>query len=125
MQGSTGEDMNYQNVKDKLDILERQYDFINDSITENLKVYDEILNEDKDTHDKIKRNLDDIKTIFVNDLEKFDEAVEIAIKYNEALYTRLEKDSYYLRDDQENLRRKMLRMEKRISDMEEQIGNGL
>lgn len=125
MQGSTGEDMNYQNVKDKLDILERQYDFINDSITENLKVYDEILNEDKDTHDKIKRNLDDIKTIFVNDLDKFDEAVEIAIKYNEALYTRLEKDSYYLRDDQENLRRKMLRMEKRISDMEEQIGNGL
>ena len=28
--------------------------------------------EDRDTHEKIKRNLDDIKTIFVNDLNKFE-----------------------------------------------------
>jgi hypothetical protein len=34
----------------------------------------------------------------------------------------LEKDVYYLRDDQEMLRRKMMNMEKRITDMEEQIG---
>ena len=42
--------------------------------------------------------------------------------YNEALYGRLEKDVYYLRDDQESLRQKMQLMEKRITDMEEQIG---
>ena len=52
-------------------------------------MYDEIVSEDKDTHDKIKRNLDDIKVIFVNDLDKFEETVDMAIKYNEALYGRL------------------------------------
>ena len=34
----------------------------------------------------------------------------MSIKYNEALYGRLEKDAYYLRDDQESLRKKMLKM---------------
>lgn len=69
--------------------------------------------------------MEDIKTIFVNDLDKFEENVDKSIQYNEALYTRLEKDVYYLRDDQDNLRRKMLQMEKRIIDMEEQIGSGI
>ena len=111
--------MSYQNVKDKLQILERDYYDINESITANLKIYDEIVSEDRDTHDKIKRNLDDIKAIFENDLNKFEETVDMSIKYNEALYGRLEKDAYYLRDDQEAIRHKMLRMEKKISDMQD------
>lgn len=48
-----------------------------------------------------------------------------SIQYNEALYMRLEKDVYYLRDDQDLVRRKMLAMEKRVGEMEEQIGAGL
>jgi hypothetical protein len=83
----------------------------------------EIVAEDRDTHEKIKRNLEDIRTIFTNDLDKFEENVDKDIAYNEALYTRLEKDAYYLRDDQENLRGKMQMMERRIIEMEEQIGN--
>ena len=47
-----------------------------------------------------------------------------SIQYNEALYVRLEKDVYYLRDDQDNVRRKMLVLEKRIQEMEQQIGHG-
>ena len=66
--------------------------------------------------------MENIKTIFTNDLDKFEENVDKAITYNEALYGRLEKDVYYLRDDQESLRQKMQMMEKRITDMEEQIG---
>lgn len=69
--------------------------------------------------------MEDIKTIFVNDLDKFEQTVDQAVQYNEALYNRLEKDVYYLRDDQEGLRRKMLMMEKRVQDMEEQIGGNI
>lgn len=87
MQGT--EEGSFQNVKDKLEVLEREYALISEDITQNLKVYDEIVAEDKDTHDKIKRNLDDIKTIFVNDLDKFEQAVDLGIQYNEALYARL------------------------------------
>ena len=58
------------------------------------------------------------KTIFINDLDKFEQNIDQSMQYNKPLYTRLEKDVYYLRDDQDNVRRRMLVMEKRIVDME-------
>lgn len=124
-------EINYLNVRNYLETLEKQYNCINEEITTNLKVYDvyvylnqEIVAEDKETYSKIKRNLEDIKVIFVNDLDKFEQTVHKSIEYNEALYNRLEKDAHYLRDDQETLRKKMIQMDKRINEMNEQIGNG-
>ena len=40
MQGSLAEEIPYQNVKEKLELLEREFNIINDDITTNLKVYD-------------------------------------------------------------------------------------
>ena len=46
-----------------------------------------------------------------------------SINYNEALFNRVEKDANYLCDDQDQLRKKMFGLEKRIEEMEAQIGN--
>ena len=47
----------------------------------------------------------------------------IGIAYNESLYNRVEKDVHYLHNDQELLKKKILSLQKRVEDMENQVGN--
>jgi hypothetical protein len=49
--------------------------------------------------------------------------VDKAILQSQALYQRVEKDAHYLSEDQDNLRKKLLFLEKKIEMMENQIGN--
>ncbi len=79
--------------------------------------------ENKQSYESINRNLDDLKFIYETDLNKYEEYVDKTVNYNEALFQRVEKDAQYLGEDQDNLRKKMLLLEKKIEDMESQIGN--
>jgi hypothetical protein len=47
----------------------------------------------------------------------------IGIAYNESLYNRVEKDVHYLHNDQELLKKKILSLQKRVEDIENQVGN--
>lgn len=67
--------------------------------------------------------MDDLRLIYEGDLNKYEENVDKSIGYNEALYQRVEKDAHYLGEDQDHVRKRLMLLEKKIEDMEAQIGN--
>ena len=88
-----------------------------------MKLFDDIKLENKQAYESINRNLEDLRQIYEKDLNKYEETVDKSISYNEALFNRVEKDGNYLSDDQDILRKKLFHLQKRIEDMETQIGN--
>lgn len=115
--------MEGDNVRGKVDRMETYFKAVGEEITINMKLFDDIKLENRQAYESIHRNLDDLRLIYERDLNIYEESVDKAIAYNTALFQRVEKDAHYLSEDQDGLRRKLLSMEKRIEDMESQIGN--
>lgn len=115
--------MEGDNVRGKVDRMETYFKAVGEEITINMKLFDDIKLENRQAYESIHRNLDDLRLIYERDLNTYEESVDKAIAYNTALFQRVEKDAHYLSEDQDGLRRKLLSMEKRIEDMESQIGN--
>ena len=106
-----------EHVRGRVERIEAYFKVVGEEITSNKKLFDDIKLENKQAYESIHRNLDE------NDLNKYEESVDKSINYNEALFHRVEKDAQYLSDDQDHLRKKLLFLEKKIEDMEAQIGN--
>jgi chromosome segregation ATPase len=77
----------------------------------------------KQTFQTLERNLEDVKSIYEKDIDKFEENVDKGLKYNESLYDRVEKDVHYLHNDQEVLKKKIISLQKKADELDDQIGN--
>ena len=97
-----------------MDRLENYFKAVNEEITTNLKLFDDIKMENKQAYDTINRNLDDLRQIYEGDLNKYEETVDKSIAYNEALYQRVEKDAHYLSEDQDGLKKRLMLLERRV-----------
>jgi hypothetical protein len=112
-----------EHVRSRVERIETYFKTVNEAITSNVKLFDDIKLDNKQAYDSINRNLDDLREIYEKDLGKYEEAVDKQVTYNEALFARVEKDANYLTHDQDTLRKKLILLEKRVDDMETQIGN--
>jgi hypothetical protein len=95
-------------VRGRVEKIETYFKVVNEEITSNLKLFDDIKLENKQAYETIDRNLDDLRLIYEGDLTKYEETVDKSINYNEAMFQRVEKDAHYLSEDQDNVRKKML-----------------
>lgn len=78
-----------QPVRARVDRLESYFKSINEEITANLKLFDDIKMENKQAYESIHRNLDDLKLIYEGDLNKYEQTVDKQIGYSEALFQRV------------------------------------
>lgn len=97
-----------EHVRGRVERIETYFKVVGEEITSNKKLFDDIKLENKQAYESIHRNLDDLRLIYENDLNKYEESVDKSINYNEALFQRVEKDAQYLSDDQDHLRKKLL-----------------
>ena len=103
-----------EHIRGKVEQIENYFQEVNEEITANLKLFDDIKLENKQAYESIDRNLEDLKEIYEKDLNKYEENVDKSITYNEALFSRVEKDANYLSEDQDMLRKKLINLEKKV-----------
>lgn len=79
--------------------------------------------EKKQALDTLGRSLDDTERICSDELAKFQDSVDRETQLNRSMGHRLQEDINHLADQQSSLRAKLTAAEKRINDLEAQIGS--